>query len=252
MLSSHYIPGVSLPSFDDAVSTVIKYELSGGGNRMVIAIENETGDVYRVLETVGMGAYMHTVHAILDLGFTDVLANSLHGKDGYDSRMIPSAELLAAHTEHREETDSASEILRSMASLAEVSETERQALVRSRVGQGPFRDKLVKYWGKCAVSSASCVSLLRASHIKPWRDSTNDERLDPFNGLLLTPNLDSAFDSGHIAFDDDGRIVLSRRMLAGAAYQLHISPRMRIDKERLTAEHRRYLEYHRTSVYRDT
>jgi putative restriction endonuclease len=73
--------------------------------------------------------------------------------------------------------------------------TERQALVKSRIGQGPFREALVKRWdGRCAVTGFAIVKLLRASHIKPWRDSNHAERLDPYNGLLLAPGYDAAFD----------------------------------------------------------
>lgn len=77
----------------------------------------------------------------------------------------------------------------------ELTETVREAIVQSRIGQGMFRDDLKKYWGeKCAVTGCELVKTLKASHIKPWRSSNNTERLDVYNGLLLIPNLDSAFD----------------------------------------------------------
>lgn len=84
----------------------------------------------------------------------------------------------------------------------EVSETEREAIVQSRVGQGKFREDLIRYWGKCAVTGCELIKILKASHIKPWRYSSNIERLDKFNGLLLIPNLDSTFDNGLISFDN--------------------------------------------------
>jgi hypothetical protein len=50
---------------------------------------------------------------------------------------------------------------------------------------------------------------LVASHCKPWRDSTNDERLNGGNGLLLTPSIDHLFDRGFIGFEDNGKLIIS-------------------------------------------
>lgn len=82
-----------------------------------------------------------------------------------------------------------------------VNETEKKALSKSRIGQGKFRTRLKIFWkNSCAVTCCSTVNLLRASHIKPWQDSTNKKRLDEFNRVLLTPNLDAAFDYGLVSF----------------------------------------------------
>jgi len=77
-------------------------------------------------------------------------------------------------------------------------ETERWSQVRTRIGQGEFRKKLITYWNGCAVTDCKLIKILRASHIKPWRFSTNAERLDEYNGLLLLPSIDSLFDAGLI------------------------------------------------------
>lgn len=75
------------------------------------------------------------------------------------------------------------------------NETERTGLVTSRVGQGQYRQDLIRKWGgKCAVTGFDKLELLIASHIVPWKDSTNIERLDVENGILLSPNLDALFD----------------------------------------------------------
>ena len=251
MLISRYTLGITLPHFDAAVSKAFDFDLDGGGNKMVIAVENAEGKVYRVIETTGMGAYMHTINALLAIGFTDDLAESLHGENGFDSRLVPRAELLRAPIVAEMNDDPASELLGSLEELSDLTETERRSVLKSRVGQGAFRTAVIGHWGKCAVTGASCQSLLRASHIKPWRDSTNKERLDPFNGLLLAPNLDAAFDAGFITFDKQGRIVLSRSMTGAIAYELHINAKMRLDAKVLAAEHHCYLEYHREHVYID-
>jgi putative restriction endonuclease len=48
-----------------------------------------------------------------------------------------------------------------------------------------------------------------ASHIKPWCESTNEERLNGENGLLLTPSIDHLFDRGFISFEDNGELLIS-------------------------------------------
>jgi HNH endonuclease len=74
-----------------------------------------------------------------------------------------------------------------------LDKTTKKALIDCRVGQGIFRENLITYWkARCAITGLSLTALLRASHIKPWRDSNNSERLDPFNGLLLSPSYDAA------------------------------------------------------------
>ncbi|KAF0106267.1 MAG: hypothetical protein FD146_2694 [Anaerolineaceae bacterium] len=93
-----------------------------------------------------------------------------------------------------------------------LQETTRQAIIRSRIGQGQFRAELVEYWQGCSVTGCSNIELLRASHIKPWRDSSNSERLDKYNGLLLIPSLDACFDLGLISFSEEGNILLSSEL----------------------------------------
>jgi hypothetical protein len=91
-----------------------------------------------------------------------------------------------------------------------LSETERQQLVKARLGQGQFRDDVLTAYGRrCAVTGCDVEEVLRASHIKPWRDCNNKERLDPDNGLALIANLDALFDRHLITFSDDGRTVIS-------------------------------------------
>lgn len=91
---------------------------------------------------------------------------------------------------------------------------EAERFVVQRVGQSIFRAGLLEYWeGRCAVTSLAVPELLRASHIKPWADCASDaERLDVFNGLLLAPHLDAAFDCGFITVADDGAVVVSDRL----------------------------------------
>jgi len=127
-----------------------------------------------------------------------------------------------------------------------VLETERQQLSWARVGQGQFRTQLLGIWRKCPVTGCEIHDLLRASHIKPWRACSNVERLDPFNGLLLAPNLDCAFDLGLITFSRNGELIVSSVLTSADAQRLGIVAGSRIV---LNEKHQLYLEYHRTKVF---
>jgi predicted restriction endonuclease len=92
-----------------------------------------------------------------------------------------------------------------------LTNTEKVALIKSRIGQGQFRSSLEKKWkSACCLSGCKVRAALRASHIKPWKACTNRERLDPNNGLLLTASADALFDSGLISFDERGKLLHSR------------------------------------------
>ncbi|MGC9458868.1 HNH endonuclease [Vibrio genomosp. F10] len=126
-----------------------------------------------------------------------------------------------------------------------LTETEKTILVNTRVGQGHFRAKLVQMWGGCALTGYRNTQLLLASHIKPWRDSNNEERLDKFNGLLLLANLDKAFDLGFISFDDHGKVLISSYLESPDVIGLKEDMAFNI-----VAEHKPYLRYHRGELFK--
>ncbi|HEX7022980.1 MAG TPA: HNH endonuclease [Trueperaceae bacterium] len=130
--------------------------------------------------------------------------------------------------------------------------TEAERLVVQRVGQDLFRAGLLDYWQRrCAITGLAVEELLRASHIKPWAACESDaERLDVFNGLLLAPHLDAAFDAGFITIADDGQVVVTGALDATARRQLGLDEPLRVTS--LTDAHRHYLQYHRASVFKAT
>ena len=162
------------------------------------------------------------------------------GHNMYNSALLKFAEYLAEGYENDIESD-----IDSILRTTSLEETERSNLVKSRIGQGTFRQKLVAYWNGCSVTGFKDMSLLVASHIKPWCASNNLERLDPFNGLLLIPNLDKVFDSGYISFSPDGFILISP--LLTEPEMLGIHPDMRIE---LSQNHLQFMEFHRSKVFR--
>jgi HNH endonuclease len=127
--------------------------------------------------------------------------------------------------------------------------TEAERLVVQRVGQNIFRERLMAYWqGRCPLTGITDKALLRASHIKPWKDCDSDaERLDVHNGLLLSALWDAAFDSGLVSFDDAGRPLFSPTLSSdGKALLCWENPLPLSDK------HREKLAWHRASfLYED-
>jgi len=140
------------------------------------------------------------------------------------------------------EADETRQIIRN----PEIPETEKQQLVKARIGQGQFRDQLLSYWRRCCLTGCDLQGVLRASHIKPWRASTNAERLDLFNGLLLSPNMDALFDKGLISFQDTGEIIVSSQLSDSSLKSLGFTTKMRVA---LKPEHAKYLAYHRANQF---
>ena len=122
--------------------------------------------------------------------------------------------------------------------------TQAETLAMARLGQGRFRDDLLRYWqARCPLTGVTTPTLLRASHIKAWSESDDTERLDPFNGLLLAVHLDALFDAAIISFSASGALLVSSRLpaleqalfgLAGTTKTLELHPR-----------HQGYMEQHR-------
>ena len=132
---------------------------------------------------------------------------------------------------------------KSILNNATLDVTEKEALIKSRIGQGLFRRKLLAYWKGCAVTQCQTFPLLTASHIMPWRKSDNTQRLDVFNGLLLTPNLDKLFDLGYISFNKTGKIICSE-FLSESDYKI-LGINSSLSLCRVEERHQPYLKYHR-------
>ncbi len=129
-----------------------------------------------------------------------------------------------------------------------VSETTRQAIVLARRGQGLFKQRVMEIERACRITGVTREEHLRASHCKPWRDATNDERLDGENGLLLTPNVDHLFDRGFIGFEDNGDVLISPVAHADSLARMGLNSSRLINVGRFSDGQRRYLEFHRENV----
>ena len=120
---------------------------------------------------------------------------------------------------------------------------EKQQLVKARRGQGVFRDNVESREPLCRITRVSNPRYLRASHIKPWRKSTDSEKLDGNNGLMLAPHIDFLFDRGLISFEDDGRLIVSDQIEENALQAWGIPLELNVGP--FSAEQSVYLKFHR-------
>ena len=120
---------------------------------------------------------------------------------------VPVDDVIGTSANKAEEADIDVEVSR------DLPVTDRQTLIKARVGQGKFRDDVLSLWSyRCAVTGCEVQEALRASHIKPWSESNDQERLDKYNGLPLLATLDALFDKHLIAFDARGRMLISKKL----------------------------------------
>ncbi len=123
-----------------------------------------------------------------------------------------------------------------------LSETEKQAIIKSRRGQGIYRTNSIKLWKTCSVTGFTKANILIASHVKPWKVSSNNERIDHFNSLLLVPSLDKMFDKGYIGFQPNGKILISEKIKSNDLKRIGISTDLKL--RQVPEETKNYLQYH--------
>jgi len=129
-----------------------------------------------------------------------------------------------------------------------VNETDREAIVRARRGQGLFKQRVMEIETRCRITGVDNLSHLLASHCKPWRDSSNEERLNGENGLLLTPSIDHLFDRGFIGFEDSGDLIISPVAHKPSLQRMGVETDRSVNVEKFSEGQRQYLDYHRHSV----
>ncbi|HEX2975448.1 MAG TPA: HNH endonuclease signature motif containing protein, partial [Bacteroidales bacterium] len=125
--------------------------------------------------------------------------------------------------------------------------TERKGLVTSRVGQGAYRKRIIHRWEyKCAVTGFNKLDILIASHIVPWSNSNDHERLDVDNGILLSPVFDALFDKHLISFENNGKIILSDEIDNLSYRKIGVTGTEKI--KNLSHHNLKYLERHRSVI----
>ena len=127
-------------------------------------------------------------------------------------------------------------------------ETVKQQLILARVGQGQFRKNVEKIESRCRITGLNDKRLLTASHIKPWKDATNTERLDGNNGFLLSPHVDKLFDRGWISFEDNGTLLICKNKILPVLKTWHIDPYRPAGSFNL--KQKEFLDFHRNKIFK--
>ncbi|WP_187296218.1 HsdR family type I site-specific deoxyribonuclease [Tepidibacter mesophilus] len=125
-------------------------------------------------------------------------------------------------------------------------ETEKEQIMKMRIGQNDFRKKLIQKDYRCKICGLEYEKFLIASHIKPWQYSNNEERLDIYNGFLLCPHHDALFDKGYITFDKYGKIIISSLLDQKTKNLMNIHHNIKIEIEE---NHKKYIEWHQENEF---
>ena len=120
-------------------------------------------------------------------------------------------------------------------------------LTKSRRGQGIFKANVRLVEDHCRITGVDNIKHLRASHIKPWSSSNNEEKLDGFNGLLLSPHVDHLFDRGFISFEDSGGLLVSKELNPQVLKQWSIPADQNVGT--FHSKQLQYLDFHRKAIF---
>ena len=140
------------------------------------------------------------------------------------------------------------EIEKAIMERTDIGPTQKQQLVNSRRGQGLFRANVRLHEKRCRLTHVADPDHLRASHIKPWKDATDAEKIDGSNGLLLAPHVDHLFDRGFISFADNGDLMVSSRLADAVLKSWSLNAGF--NSGTFTDKQRAYLDYHRRVVFK--
>lgn len=130
-----------------------------------------------------------------------------------------------------------------------IPETEKMALVLSRRGQGRFKDNVRKIESQCRITKVDKIEHLIASHCKPWRDCSNEERLNGENGLLLTPTIDHLFDRGFISFENNGDLIVSPVADKPSLVKMGVVVNEKVNVGHFSEGQKNFLDFHRSEVF---
>ncbi len=124
-----------------------------------------------------------------------------------------------------------------------IPETQRLQLAKARIGQGLFRKRVMLLDPSCRVTGVTDARLLIASHIKSWKESSNEERINGYNGIMLSPHIDALFDAHLITFEDNGRMLVHPTLPDDVLNRWSLQRDIRVEK--FQPEQAKYLDHHR-------
>lgn len=147
------------------------------------------------------------------------------------------------------ETDSSGEAQEeAIKGRTDIGATTKVQLIKARRGQGIFKTNVRLNENFCRVTGVTEINHLRASHIKPWSQSTDEEKLNGCNGLLLAPHIDHLFDRGWISFADNGDLMISAQLNPEILTSWKI-PTLK-NEGAFNKQQAVFLEFHRRNIFR--
>jgi hypothetical protein len=159
---------------------------------------------WEVLQTPPLSSFGWSIQAS-GIGLSKDIVGALHSH--WAAGVNRTSEFDPTNQSIAEDTETELRILKDPS----LSVTVKQAIILARRGHGRFRENVLRAEPKCRLTGVTDPDHLIASHIKPWRDSTNEERLSGDNGLMLGPHVDHLFDKGYIGFTNAGNLLVSPR-----------------------------------------
>jgi putative restriction endonuclease len=125
---------------------------------------------------------------------------------------------------------------------------EKVQLTKARRGQGIFRTNVRLIEHRCRLTGVDNIKHLRASHIKPWKASSDSEKIDGHNGLLLSPHIDHLFDRGFITFRNSGDLLISKELSSAVLDKWSLNSIENVGE--FNSKQSKYLDFHREVVFR--
>lgn len=126
---------------------------------------------------------------------------------------------------------------------------DTEFLIREKITSytSRFRQELLERWGhSCAVCGLPNEAVLRAVYCKPWTDSSDQERIDPANGVLLCANHAALYEDGQISFTGAGTLRMVKE-LQPEALRYNLKKHTRIQA---TEENTPYFRWHRNNLFK--
>ena len=162
-------------------------------------------------------------------------------------KAIKKLNLFYRTKEEREKSARRKEQIRINQDVSNFKGEEKKAFVKIRVNQSRLRSDILKEKNCCQICGLRKKELLIVSHIKPWSKSSETERVDHDNVMLLCPNHDSLFDKGYISFSENGNILLSSNIAEEELLLMNVDKNFRLE---VSDAMRKYLDYHRQSIFK--
>lgn len=236
-------------NWDDILIELFGFEI---GNKDILKNSFKYSPVFNIIgNTIGMkdgvGYDKLTPYIIVDIN-----TNRENKEYFFDLFDLPNQEIPTVDVTQNELTTDLTieeiDLINQLQNSTEFTQTEKNQIIKARIGQGLFRRSLIEDCAYCPITLVNDVNLLIASHIKPWRNSNNNERINPKNGILLTPTFDKLFDRGIISFSNDRRLIVSNIISLENKQRLNlvdqtIYPMLPINGRE------EFLEFHRDEIF---